>query len=253
MPEQLLLISNYYTIMKKALITGGSGDIGSAICYRLAKLNFHIIVHSNTQLEKARTIAQSIQNNGGSAEAVAFDITDAESTKSAISKLLQSGAIQVIINNAGIHADAPMAGMSLNQWSSVIDVSVNGFFNVTQPLLLPMIQTRWGRIINLSSIAGVMGNRGQTNYSAAKAALHGATKSLAIELASRKITVNAIAPGIIEGNMTENSFDKNSIKQIVPMKRAGTSDEVAALVAFLCTDDASYISGQIIGVNGAMA
>ncbi|MFW5443604.1 MAG: 3-oxoacyl-ACP reductase FabG [Methylococcaceae bacterium] len=239
--------------MKKALITGGSGDIGSAICYRLAKLNFHIIVHSNTQLEKARTIAQSIQNNGGSAEAVAFDITDAESTKSAISKLLQSGAIQVIINNAGIHADAPMAGMSLNQWSSVIDVSVNGFFNVTQPLLLPMIQTRWGRIINLSSIAGVMGNRGQTNYSAAKAALHGATKSLAIELASRKITVNAIAPGIIEGNMTENSFDKNSIKQIVPMKRAGTSDEVAALVAFLCTDDASYISGQIIGVNGAMA
>jgi 3-oxoacyl-[acyl-carrier protein] reductase len=239
--------------MKKALITGASGDIGSAICYRLAKQNFHIIVHSNTQLEKAKSIALTIQQNGGSAEAIAFDVTDAKSTESAVSKLIESGAIQVIINNAGIHSDAPMAGMDQNKWSSVIDVSLNGFFNVTQPLLLPMIQTRWGRIINMSSVAGVMGNRGQTNYSAAKSALHGATKSLAQELASRKITVNAIAPGIIEGSMTGNNFDKDIIKQLVPMKRAGTADEVAALVAFLCSDDASYISGQIIGVNGAMA
>ncbi len=239
--------------MKKALITGASGDIGSAICYRLAKQNFHIIVHSNTQLEKAKFIALTIRQNGGSAEAVAFDVTDAKSTESAVSKLIESGAIQVIINNAGIHSDAPMAGMDLKKWSSVIDVSLNGFFNVTQPLLLPMIQTRWGRIINMSSVAGVMGNRGQANYSAAKSALHGATKSLAQELASRKITVNAIAPGIIEGSMTGNNFDKDIIKQLVPMKRAGTADEVAALVAFLCSDDASYISGQIIGVNGAMA
>jgi 3-oxoacyl-[acyl-carrier protein] reductase len=143
--------------------------------------------------------------------------------------------------------------MSREQWSQVIDVSLNGFYNVTQPLLMPMIRTRWGRIINMSSVAGVMGNRGQTNYSAAKSALHGATKTLALELASRRITVNAIAPGIIESSMTENSFDKDMIKKIVPMQRAGTVNEVAALVAFLCSDDAAYISGQIININGAMA
>ncbi len=239
--------------MKKALITGGSGDIGSAICYRLAAENIHVMVHSNHHYDKALSIAEDIQQQGGSAEAVAFDVCDSVATESALKKLSATGLIQIIINNAGIHRDAPLAGMSLQNWTEVIDVSLHGFYNVTHPLLMPMIQSRWGRIINMSSVAGVMGNRGQCNYSAAKAALNGATKSLAQELASRKITVNAIAPGIIEGNMTANSFDPQMIKKLVPMKRAGKPEEVAALAAFLCSDDASYISGQVININGAMA
>ncbi len=239
--------------MKKALITGGSGDIGSAICYRLAQNNIHAIVHSNRNYEKAQHIADSIKQQGGSAEAIAFDVCDAEVTEEAMKKLSATGLIQIIINNAGIHRDAPLVGMSRENWTDVINVSLHGFYNVTQPLLMPMIQSRWGRIINMSSVAGVMGNRGQCNYSAAKAALQGATKSLAQELASRKITVNAIAPGIIQGSMMENSFDIQAIKNIVPMKRAGKPEEVAALAAFLCSDDASYISGQIININGAMA
>ena len=174
--------------MKKALITGGSGDIGSALCYRLAKNNIHVIVHSNHNIDKAQHIVTTIQQQGGSAEAIAFDVCDAETTEKALEKLSESGLIQIIINNAGIHRDAPLAGMSRKNWADVIDVSLHGFYNVTQPLLMPMIQSRWGRIINMSSVAGVMGNRGQCNYSAAKAALNGVTKSLAQELASRKIT-----------------------------------------------------------------
>lgn len=239
--------------MKKALITGGSGDIGSAICTRLAQDNIHVIVHSNHNFDKAQQIADSIKQQGGSAEAIAFDVCDAEASEAAVKQLSESGLIQIIINNAGIHRDAPLVGMNRKNWTDVIDVSLHGFYNVTQPLLMPIIQSRWGRIINMSSVAGVMGNRGQCNYSAAKAALNGATKSLAQELASRKITVNAIAPGIIQSSMTENSFDTQAIKNIVPMKRAGKPEEVAALAAFLCSDDASYISGQIININGAMA
>ena len=239
--------------MKKALITGGSGDIGSAICTRLAQDNIHVIVHSNHNFDKAQQTADNIKQQGGSAEAIAFDVCDAEACEAAVKQLSESGLIQIIINNAGIHRDAPLVGMNRKNWTDVIDVSLHGFYNVTQPLLMPMIQSRWGRIINMSSVAGVMGNRGQCNYSAAKAALNGATKSLAQELASRKITVNAIAPGIIQGSMTEDSFDAQAIKAIVPMKRAGKPEEVAALAAFLCSDDASYISGQIININGAMA
>ncbi len=239
--------------MKKALITGGSGDIGSALCTKLAENNIHVIVHSYHNVEKAQLIVESILQQGGSAEAVTFDICDAEGTEAALKPLSASGTIQIIIHNAGIHRDAPLAGMSHKNWHDVINVSLHGFYNVTQPLLMPMIQSRWGRIISMSSVAGVMGNRGQANYAAAKAALHGATKSLAQELASRKITVNAIAPGIIEGNMTKNSFDTHMIKNIVPMKRAGKPEEVAALAAFLCSDEASYLSGQIININGAMA
>jgi len=239
--------------MKKALITGGSGDIGSAICTRLAQDNIHVIVHSNHNFDKAQQTVDNIKQQGGSAEAVAFDVCDAEASEAAVKQLSESGLIQIIINNAGIHRDAPLVGMNRKNWTDVIDVSLHGFYNVTQPLLMPMIQSRWGRIINMSSVAGVMGNRGQCNYSAAKAALNGATKSLAQELASRKITVNAIAPGIIQGSMTEDSFDTQAIKNIVPMKRAGKPEEVAALAAFLCSDDASYISGQIININGAMA
>jgi 3-oxoacyl-[acyl-carrier protein] reductase len=167
--------------------------------------------------------------------------------------LLDAGPIQLLIHNAGIHADAPMAGMSAAQWHRVVDVSLNGFFNITQPLLLPMMATRWGRIICLSSVAGIMGNRGQTNYAAAKSGLHGATKSLAIELASRGITVNAVAPGIIQSKMTAELFDQESINRLVPMKRMGTVEEVAELVAFLASEHAGYISGQVISINGAMA
>jgi 3-oxoacyl-[acyl-carrier protein] reductase len=143
--------------------------------------------------------------------------------------------------------------MGAEQWQRVIDVSLNGFYNVAQPLMLPMLATRWGRVVALSSIAGVMGNRGQSNYAAAKAGLHGAIKSLALELASRGVTANAIAPGIIAGSMTSSTFDAETIKQVVPMKRPGTPDEVASLVGYLTSDEAAYISGQVISINGAMA
>lgn len=239
--------------MKRALVTGGSGDIGRAICLRLAAAGLHVIVHANRNKVAADDVVAKILAADGSAEAICFDITNSEATLTTIETMLQAGPIQVLVNNAGIHDDAIMAGMSQQQWQSVIDVNLNGFFNVTQPILLPMMKTRWGRVINLSSIAGVMGNRGQANYAAAKAGIIGATKSMANEMASRGITVNAVAPGIISGEMTKDVFDKATIKKIVPMQRAGSPDEVAALVAFLASDDAAYISGQVIGINGAMA
>lgn len=239
--------------MKRALITGGSGTIGGAISRRLAANGIHIIVHANRQQDQAKSVVSSVIAEGGSAETVVFDVTDREATALALDKLLEPGPIQILVNNAGIHDDAPLAGMSPEQWRRVVDVSLNGFYNVTQPLLLPMISTRWGRVITLSSIAGVMGNRGQANYAAAKAGLHGATKSLATELASRSITANVVAPGIIESEMSDYVFDKETVQRLVPMKRAGTPEEVAALVGFLASDEAGYISGQIISINGAMA
>ena len=238
--------------LKRALVTGGSGDLGSAICRRLASEGLHVIVHANANLARAETVVADIRATGGSAEAVAFDVADGEATRQAIDALLQAGPIQVVINNAGIHDDGPMAGMSAAQWKRVIDVSLHGFFHVTQPLLLPMARTRWGRIVSVSSVAAVLGNRGQANYAAAKAALHGASKSLAREMASRNITVNVVAPGVIEGNMAEDTFSLESIKQIVPAGRAGKPEEVAALVAFLCRQEAAYINGQVIGINGGM-
>lgn len=239
--------------MIRGLITGGSGTIGSAISRRLADDGLHVIIHSNSNVDTAARVAAEIQEKGDVAQTVSFDLTDADATATALEALLDAGPIQVLVNNAGIHDDAPMAGMSQEQWQRVIDVSLNGFFNVTQPLLLPMIRTRWGRIINISSISAIMGNRGQTNYSAAKAGLHGATKSLALELASRGITVNAVVPGIIASPMTQRVFNAEQIAAVVPMKRAGTPEEVAHLVAFLVSEQAGYISGQVIAINGAMA
>ena len=237
--------------MKRALVTGGSGGIGAAICRRLAVGGLHVYVHANRRLEEARKLAAEIAAAGGSAQAVAFDVADRERTGAELEKILADGAVQVVVNNAGIHDDAVLPAMKLHQWSRVIDVSLNGFYNVTQPLLLPMMQTRWGRIVNISSVAGIAGNRGQSNYAAAKAGLHGATKSLAIELASRGITVNAVAPGFIATDMTKN-IAAEAIERLVPMKRAGTPEEVASLVAFLASDAAAYMTGQVISINGGM-
>jgi len=209
-------------------------------------------VHSFRNLDRAGQIVKKINSKGGSALAVSFDLTSPEDTGQAIESMLEQGEIQVLVNNAGFHDDAVMVGMNPDQWHSVIDVCLNGFYHVTQPILLPMIKTRWGRIINIASIAGVMGNRGQANYAAAKAGLIGATKSMSQEMSSRGITTNAVAPGIIEGAMTNGVFDKETINQLVPMQRAGTPKEVASLVAFLASEEAAYISGQVIGINGGM-
>lgn len=226
--------------------------IGAAICETLAAEGLHVLVHSHQNPELARQVIEKIKSSGHSAEAVCFDVSDSKATSLCLKNILKSGPIQVLVNNAGIHEDAPMAGMSSEQWDNVIQITLNGFFNVTQPLLLPMIRTRWGRIISISSITGVAGNRGQTNYAAAKSGLHGASKSLSKEVASRGITVNVIAPGIIKSPSTEAHFSATDVNNLIPMKRKGTPQEIAYVVAFLASGNASYISGQIINVNGGM-
>ena len=222
------------------------------IARRLAAAGHEVILHANRQLASAQALANELCAAGLQARAVQFDVTDAAATRAALDALLADGPIQILVNNAGIHDDAVFPGMSGEQWHRVIDVSLNGFFNVTQPLTMPMIRTRWGRIISISSVAAITGNRGQVNYSAAKGALHSASKSLALELASRGITVNAVAPGIIQSEMIKDAFDADAIKQLVPMKRSGQPEEVAALVAFLASEDAAYITGQVISINGGM-
>ena len=238
---------------RRALVTGASGGLGRAIAIRLARDGLHVIVHANSRLDAATLIAREIVAAGGCAEPVAFDVTDRAATHVACAKLLEAGPVQVIVNNAGTHDDAAFPALRESQWRDVIAVSVDGFFNVTQPLTMPMIRTRWGRVINISSVAALTGNRGQVNYAAAKGALNSATKALSLELASRGITVNAVAPGIIESGMAEGTFDLGVIERMVPAKRAGRAEEVAALVAFLASDDAGYICGQVISINGGMA
>lgn len=237
---------------RRALVTGGSGDIGGAICRALARDGLHVIVHANANPARAQAVVDAVMETGGSADAIAFDVTDGAATRGALAALLAAGSIDVLVHNAGIHDDAPLAGMREEQWTRVIDVSLNGFFHVTQPLLLPMSRARFGRIVCVSSVAAVIGNRGQVNYAAAKSALHGAAKSLAREMASRGITVNVIAPGVIKGGMTHELFTPEQLKQMIPAARMGTPAEVAHAVAFLCSEGAAYINGQVIGVNGGM-
>src|ERR1700761_4875563 len=239
-------------VAKRGLVTGGRGGIGGAICRRLARDGHHVYVHANRNLEAAAAVVAEILTAGGSAQAVGFDITDVAATHTSLEAMLNDGAIQILVNNAGVHEDAVFPGMRSEQWHRVIDTSVDGFFNVTQPLMMPMIRTRWGRIVSTSSVTALAGNRGQVNYAAAKGALNAATKSLALEVASRGITVNAVAPGIITTPMSESAFDAETIARLVPMKRAGLPAEVAGLVAYLVSDEAGYVTGQVISINGGM-
>ncbi|WP_376098235.1 3-oxoacyl-ACP reductase FabG [Roseomonas sp. CCTCC AB2023176] len=239
--------------MIRAVVSGGASPIGAAICRALARDGHHVIVHASTDPARAASVADAIRAEGGSAEAVAFDLTDAAATATALAALVEGGTIQTVIHNAGAHDDVPMAAMTPAQWDRVLDVSLNGFYRLVQPLLLPMMATRRGRIVALSSVSAIMGNRGQVNYAAAKAGLIGAVRALSLECAPRGVTVNAVAPGIIESPATAAVLTKEQVRALVPARRAGTPEEVAELVAFLCSDRAAYVTGQTISINGGMA
>jgi 3-oxoacyl-[acyl-carrier protein] reductase len=233
---------------RRALVTGGSGAIGSAICRALAAQGIEVIVHANSRLEEARRIAAEI----GSPHAIAFDVADRAAALAALEPLLDPEPIQIVVNNAGIHDDAAFPAMRGEQWDRVLAVSLDGFFNVTRPLVMPMVRTRWGRIISITSVAADLGNRGQVNYAAAKGALSAASRALARELGPRGITVNCVSPGLIESPMSAGAFEPDAIGRMVPLQRMGTPEDVAAAVAYLASDAAGYVTGQTLPVNGGM-
>jgi len=237
---------------KRALITGASGALGAAMAERLARDGATVLLHANSRPEAVEQLAATIAAACGKDECHLFDLRSDEACRVACERMLEGGPVQIVVNNAGVHDDAVLPGMRADQWHKVIDISLNGFFRVTQPLLLPMMRTRWGRVLNISSVSALTGNRGQVNYAAAKGALNSATKALSLEVASRGVTVNAIAPGIIASPMADAAFDPAMVNQMVPMKRAGTPQEVAALASFLASDEAAYITGQVISINGGM-
>ena len=241
--------------MKSALITGGSRGIGRAICVQLSKdSDYYIIINYHSNKEAAEETLRLVQANGAKGEILQFDVADAMEVKNKLSKWQQNnedGIIEVIINNAGITKDGLFMWMPKEDWDSVINTSVSGFFNVTNHLMQPMLRNRYGRIVNLVSVSGVKGTAGQTNYSAAKGAIVAATKALAQEVAKRKITVNAVAPGFIKSDMTMD-LDEKELKKMIPVNRFGEAKEVADLVSFLVSEKASYITGEIININGGI-
>jgi len=238
---------------KRALITGASRGIGAAIAERLALAGHRVILNYRGNHAAAEALHARIVQAGGQAELSCFDVADAEASSSAMQALIDKDPepISIVVNNAGITQDGPFPGLTPDAWTRVTRTSLDGFFNVTQPLVMPMVRKRWGRIINITSISGLIGHRGQTNYSAAKAGLIGATRSLAQELAKRNITVNAIAPGLIETDMIKD-LDTAMLKKLVPMQRLGRPSEVAELVHFLSGDNAAYITGQVITISGGL-
>jgi 3-oxoacyl-[acyl-carrier protein] reductase len=240
-------------VKPRALVTGASRGIGAAIAEALAAAGHPIILNFVRDHEAANAVKARIEAAGGVVTLSRFDVSNPDEAERAIKRLLEDPSpVGVLVNNAGIVHDAPFPALGRGGWESVTRTTLDGFFNVTQPLVMPMVRARWGRIVNVSSVSGVVGSRGQVNYSAAKAGLIGATRSLAQELAKRNVTVNAIAPGFIDTDMVKGAH-VDELLRLVPMRRFGTAAEVAALVAYLVSDVAAYITGQVIGINGGIA
>lgn len=236
----------------RALITGASRGIGAAVAEGLAEDGFPVILNYRSRDEEAAAVQERIVAAGSEAVLSKFDVTDPEASAAAIAELQKDPRpIAVLVNNAGLAIDVPFPAMKHADWTRVTRTTLDGFFNVTQPLAMGMVRKRWGRVVNVASVSGVIGNRGQVNYSAAKAGLIGATKALAQEMAKRKVTVNAVAPGPIETEMLEG-VEREHMLRAIPMRRVGTVQEVAATIRFLVSDDAAYITGQVIGISGGL-
>lgn len=240
--------------MRYALVTGGSRGIGKAISIRLAKEGYYVLVNFRSNIQEAEDTLNSIKEEYGNAELLQFDVADYEQTINALDnwkKQNEDKHISVLVNNAGISSDNLMVWLEKEDWDKVINTNLNSFYNVTRHLLTDMIVNKWGRIINVVSLSGVKGLPGQTNYSAAKAGVIGATKALAQELGKKKITVNAVAPGFIKTDMTQELNEKE-LKKMIPLNRFGTAQEVANLVNFLASEESSYITGEVININGGL-